>query len=89
MITEKEALSWVAGLFEQPGDQLTPDTPRDEVPIWDSLGVLTLMAEFDEKFGIVLSDADMKGMQKVDDILEVLRKHGKLKSSAECEVHPG
>ena len=89
MITEKEALNWVAGLFEQPGDQLTPDTPRDEIPIWDSLGVLTLMAEFDEKFGIVLSDADMKGMQKVDDILEILRKNGKLQSSVECEIHPG
>lgn len=89
MITEKEAIDWVAGLFEQPGDQLTPETPRDEIPIWDSLGVLTLMAEFDEKFGIILSDTDMRAMQKVDDILEVLRRNGKLQSSPECEIHSG
>ena len=78
MITETEAIEWVAGMFDQPVEQLTPETARDDIPIWDSLGVLTLMADFDEKFSIVLTDADMRGMQKVDDILEVLRKNGKL-----------
>ena len=77
-MTEKEAMEWIAGMFDQPVEQLTPETIRDDIPIWDSLGVLTLMAEFDEKFGIVLSDTDMRGMNKVDDILAVLRTHGKM-----------
>ena len=77
-MTEKEAMEWVAGMFDQSVDQLSPETLRDDIPIWDSLGVLTLMAEFDEKFGIVLTDADMRGMGKVDDILAVLRNNGKL-----------
>lgn len=77
-MTEQEALEWVAGMFDQPVDGLAPDTLRDDIPMWDSLGVLTLMAELDEKFAIVLTDADMRAMQKVDDILDVLRKNGKL-----------
>ena len=81
MMTQLEALKWVAELFEQPVDALSPDTALDQIPMWDSLGILTLMADFDERHGIVLNDEDMHGMQKVDDILEVLRKHGKLQSA--------
>jgi acyl carrier protein len=81
MMTQEEALKWVATMFEQPVDQLTPETPRDDIPMWDSLGVLMLMADYDEKFGIVLTGDDMRGMRKVDDILEVLRKAGKLQKA--------
>ena len=82
MMTQLEALEWVAGLFEQPVAELSPETPLDQIPMWDSLGILTLMADFDEKFGIVLNDEDMHQMRRVDDILEVLRKQGKLQPAA-------
>jgi acyl carrier protein len=81
MITEIEAIKWIAGVFEQPEDQLSPDTPMEQIPMWDSLGVLTLMAEFDEKFGIVLADTDMREIKKIDDILQILRKQGKLEAA--------
>ena len=77
-MNQEAALNWIAGLFEEPPGSLTPATARDSVPMWDSLGVLTLMASMDEKFGILMSDADLRAMQKVDDILAVLRQHGKL-----------
>lgn len=77
-MTKEEALKWVAGLFEESAENITPDTARDSIVAWDSLGVLTLMAALDEKFGILLSESDMRAMTKVDDILEVLRKNGKL-----------
>ena len=77
-MTTDEALRWVADLFEQPVEKISPDTPRDEIPTWDSLGVLTLMADFDEKHGILLSDQDMRSMVRVGDILEVLHRNGKL-----------
>lgn len=81
MITQVEAIRWVAKVFEQPAaDAISPNTTLNSFPMWDSLGVLTLMAEFDEKFGIVLTDADMRGLETVDDILEVLRKQGKLET---------
>jgi acyl carrier protein len=78
MITEQEALHWIAELFELSADKIRPETAREAIPAWDSLGVLTLMAALDERFGIVLSDADMQVMSKVDDILSVLRGNGKI-----------
>lgn len=79
-MSENEALVWVAEVFQEPPEKITPDTPRDAIPTWDSLGVLTLMAELDEKFDLVLSDQEMRSMTKVGDILSVLREKGKLNS---------
>ena len=78
MTTQEEALNWIAELFEQSAGQLQPETRRDDIPAWDSLGVLTLMAGLDEKYGIMLSDVELRAMTKVGDILDVLRRQGKL-----------
>lgn len=75
-----EALAWVADVFQEPVDGITEETPRSSIAMWDSLGVLTLMAELDEKFDLVLSDQELRAMKKVGDILTVLRNQGKLKS---------
>ena len=78
LLTQEEALVWVATLFEEKVEKLTPDTHRDEVPAWDSLGVLTLMASLDSDFGIVLTDDDIQQIKTVGDILTVMRRSGKL-----------
>ena len=77
-MTQEEALKWISGIFDQPAGIITPKTSREEIANWDSLGVLTLMAELDEKHGIMLSDVELRAMTKADDILEVLRRAGKL-----------
>ena len=77
-MTEPEALNWIAETFEEPAGSLTRETLRDDVPTWDSMGVLALMAGMDEKFNIVLTDDDIKSMKGVADILALLREHGKL-----------
>ncbi|MBP1778784.1 MAG: acyl carrier protein [candidate division NC10 bacterium] len=77
-MTTQDATRWIARLFQESEDALTPATPRDAVPAWDSLGELTLMADMDEKFGIVLTDNQLRVMAKVDDILDVLRNNGKI-----------
>ncbi len=77
-MSQQEALKWFADLFGLPPTSITPTTTRTEVLTWDSLGVLTLMASLDETFNIVVNDADMRAMQKVGDVLDLLRKHGKL-----------
>ena len=79
-MTRDEALAWVAGMFEEPPENVRPETPRDEIFGWDSLGVLTLMAELDEKFDIRVGEQEMSGMTAVQDILDVLQKNGKLDS---------
>jgi acyl carrier protein len=80
-MTETEAIAWIAQVFEMAIDQLTPDTHRDNVPAWDSLGVLTLMAALDSDFGIVMTDDEIQAVKTVGDLLDVMRRHGTLISS--------
>ncbi len=80
-MTQTEAVAWIAQVFEMAPDQLTPDTHRDNVPAWDSLGVLTLLAGLDSDFGIVLTDEDIQAVKTVGDILDVMRRHGTFTSS--------
>lgn len=77
-MTQSEAIEWIVKVFEASPDQLTPDTHRDNVPAWDSLGVLTLMASLDSDFGIVLTDDDVQSVKTIGDILDVIRRNGKL-----------
>jgi len=73
-----EALEWIADLFEESPENIKSDTPRDEIPAWDSLGILTLMSRLDEDFEILLSDDEVQDLRSVNDILDALRRHGKL-----------
>jgi len=77
-MTSVEALRWIENVFEESPEGINPDTPRVDIPAWDSLGVLTLMAGFDQQFNIMLSDDEIKTMTKVNDILDILRKNGKV-----------
>jgi acyl carrier protein len=77
-MSEDEALNWLAELFGEAKGSLQLDTPRSSVATWDSLGVLTLMAGLDETFDLVVNDADMRAMQKVGDVIALLRTHGKV-----------
>lgn len=77
-MTQSEALEWVARLFEEPPGRLTPETGRADIEAWDSLGVLTLMAGLDSDFGVMVSDEELQEIERVGDILEVLRKYDKL-----------
>lgn len=77
-MTKDEALNWLATVFEAPAGSLTPDTVRDDVPGWDSLGVLAMMADLDEKFSIQLSDAEVEALAKVSDVLALLQQRGAL-----------
>lgn len=77
-MTQNEALAWLSGIFEEAPESIRPETSRDEIAAWDSLGVLTLMAELDEKFNIQLEADDMQDMKKVQDLLDLLVRHGAL-----------
>jgi acyl carrier protein len=80
-MNNETALKWIAEVFNEPVSGITPDTSREDIPEWDSLGVLTLMADLDEKFDILLTADEMGAMTRVADILDVLQKHQKLISS--------
>ena len=77
-MSQSEALQWIAELFEESAAGIQPDTSRDAIPNWDSLGVLTLMAGLSERFDITVNADELADMKRVDDILVVLRRSGKL-----------
>jgi acyl carrier protein len=77
-MTHREALKFIAELFEETPDRITPETSRDAIAAWDSLGILTLMSYLHSEFGIILSEGEIQSMKTVNDILVVLHKNGKL-----------
>jgi acyl carrier protein len=74
----QDAVNWIAEVFEEPSGRITVDTMRKEIPGWDSLGTLSLIAGLDERFDVHLSETDIDSMQRVNDILDILRRNGKL-----------
>ena len=73
-----EALEWIAELFEEPKERLRASTPRADVAAWDSLGQLVLMSALDQRFGIRLSQDELRSLRSVGDILTILGNHGRL-----------
>ena len=74
-MNSQEALDWVSETFEDPAGRIGIATTREEIPGWDSLGTLSLIAALDERFDIHLSEQDIEGLKTVADILGVLRRH--------------
>jgi acyl carrier protein len=73
-----EALDWIAEIFEEPLGRIGAATTREEIPGWDSLGTLSLIAALDERFNIHLSEQDIESLQCVKDIFDLLRRHDAL-----------
>jgi len=75
-MNKEEALEWISEVFEEAPGRIDADTLRKDIPGWDSLGTLSLIAALDEKFDIHLSEQDIENMQKVADVFEILRRNG-------------
>lgn len=72
----QEAVAWIAEVFEEAAGRIAADTLRKEIPGWDSLGTLSLIAALDERFDIQLSEKEIEGLSRVDDIIDILRRKG-------------
>ncbi len=77
-MNSQEALDWISETFEDPPGRIGVATVREEIPGWDSLGTLSLIAALDERFDIHLSEQDIEALKSVRDIFELLRRHDAL-----------
>ena len=77
-LTLPEVLSWLADIFAERPSAVGADTARKDLPGWDSMGQLVLMAGLDERFDIRLSDDELGQLTSIKDILDVLRQRGRL-----------
>jgi acyl carrier protein len=74
-IVRPEIRGLFANLFKYEGD-VSPATSRRDVPKWDSLQHVALVAAIEEQFGISLSMDEMVEIRSVKDICNILDRHG-------------
>ena len=70
-----EIKSLFANVFNHEGD-INMATSRRDVPKWDSLQHVALVAAIEERFGITLSMDEMVEIRSVKDICNILDRHG-------------
>lgn len=75
-ITRAEALRMLEEAFMAPEGTLTPELERVEIPGWDSMGALMLMAELDTRFNLELTAEASRAMLRVSDVLTWLGSKG-------------
>jgi acyl carrier protein len=73
-LTLPEALKMIADALNEPADAVHPERTRESIVGWDSMGVLMLTAELDDRFGVELAADDSRKMQTVNDLLNFLRE---------------
>jgi acyl carrier protein len=54
--------------IEVEADSLTPDTRFKDLPVWDSLNTLAIIAMADADYGITLTGRDIEDANTVDDL---------------------
>ena len=74
-ISKQDALEIIAEVINGLVDDVQPGVELETLVGWDSMAVLLLMAELDERFDIVLEEDRIEGLKKVDDILAVLEEN--------------
>lgn len=77
-MSHDEALGWIAQLFEESPSNIRADTARSDIGAWDSLGQLILMSALDQRYGVRLSQTELASLASVQDILDILARHGRL-----------
>jgi acyl carrier protein len=69
----------IAGIFAEvfnfQGD-ITPQTSRADVPKWDSLRHIALVTAIEQNFSLSLSMDEMVEIRSVQDICNILDRHG-------------
>ena len=72
---EKLKLLLVA-LFDLDPAEFRFDLTREEVPAWDSIGVISLAIGIQERFGYRFTPQDVLGVRGVGDIMRLLSAKG-------------
>jgi acyl carrier protein len=64
----------MAALFRCDVEELTDQTGPGDIPGWDSLGHVTLMAEIQKQFGAHVPIEDAIEVESIDDLVMVLER---------------
>jgi len=75
-INRNDALRMLEEAFGIDTGSLTENIARADLPEWDSMGALMLIAELDARFSIILTPEESKDMTYVRDVLNMLEARG-------------
>jgi acyl carrier protein len=75
VVVRPEVKTLFAAVFKYDGE-VNLATSRREVPKWDSLQHVALVAAIEQQFGISLSMDEMIEIRSVGDICTILDRHG-------------
>ena len=53
-------------------EDLSLDTPLDELETWDSISVVSCLAEFDDQFGQIVDGQDLSDCKTPNEIMKLL-----------------
>jgi len=71
----KEVIDVLSQFTDYPADQITAETDLvDELEL-NSFDVFTIVSDFEDQYGVSISDDAIVGFKKVGDIVEYLEEH--------------
>ena len=74
-MTEDELVRQLEASFEMKTGSLSASTRLEEIDAWDSLGVLSVLALFDEKLGVRVEAGQLAKSETVSDLVQVVRAY--------------
>ena len=77
-ISTKELLGLIEQQVNAEANTLSVDMQLADIKGWDSMGVLLLMAELDERLGITLSSEVLANLTGVKDVVNAVKQAGLL-----------
>lgn len=75
MSTEKLRACFSQALGIAP-ERVTDNLTYNTIPEWDSIGHMTLVAELEGAFDVMLETDDILGMSSVAKAIDILKRHG-------------
>lgn len=67
---KNQYLTLIASVFEVNSNKLSFETQFKLLPEWDSIVALTLIATYDQEFGVALSVNDLSSALTISDLYE-------------------
>ena len=71
----EEIINIIANVAEVPSKKINLDTNLVKDLELESLDLVTLVSEFEEKYNITVEDKDIKNLQAVKDIVDYISKN--------------
>ena len=78
-ITIVELLALLEEQLNVEDSDLSTDMLLADLGAWDSMGVLLVMAEFDERLGLTLTEDILSQLKSIQDIVNIVQSAGLLK----------